>query len=240
MGVRLLLNETVRIVALMSCVAAASSAALAQAPRPWVDPPAKLDAAPQAPAPQPATPAPAPAPAPVPTPAPQPQQEAKPQPAPQPKAVPESQTAERGTRNDDARAFVLNYLETWSSPNDRALDATTEFYAPRVLYHGRTISMERVFKQKQRFVKRWPEREYRPREDAIGSECNQAGTVCKIHTVFDYVAANPRRGRFSQGSGALQLVVEFIGDKPVIVAEHSTVIKQSRKPRLASESASHE
>lgn len=143
-------------------------------------------------------------------------------------------------RREDARTFVMNYLETWSSPNDRALDATAELYAPRVLYHGRTITLERLFKQKQRFVKRWPERDYRPREDAIGSECNSAGTVCKVHTVFDFVAANPQRGRFSQGSGALQLIVEFVGDKPIIVAEHSTVIAQNRKRKLASEDASNE
>lgn len=224
--------EIIRTLALI-CAVVLPNAGLAQTTRPWVDPPAELGKTEPAPAPQPAAP-PAPAAEIAPPTAPTPQQESKPQ------SAPESQTAAHSARRADAKTFVMNYLETWSSPNQRALDATAELYAPRVLYHGRTISLERVFKQKERFVRHWPERDYRPREGAIGSECNPVGTVCKVHTVFDYIAANPRRGRFSQGSGALQLVVQFIGDKPIIVAEHSTVITQSRKRVLASEDASNE
>jgi hypothetical protein len=206
------------------------------AARPWVDPPAELGLPVPSPAPEPPKPAPSPAPEAA---SPTPQQEAKPQsPAPEPK--PEIETSEHAPRDEKAKTFVMTYLDTWSSPNERALDATAELYAPRVLYHGRTVSMDRVFKQKERFVRRWPERDYRPRDNATGAECNTAGTLCTVHTVFDYVAANPKRGRFSQGAGALQLVVQFIGDKPVIVAEHSTVISQKRKRTLASETVSNE
>ncbi|MGO4387465.1 hypothetical protein AB4Y85_08015 [Microvirga sp. 2YAF29] len=239
MQTQLSLTGLIGAVALLYGATSVPHAAFAKAARTWVDPPAKLDA----PVQPPTAPAPAQIPAAEAVPAAPAQQEAKPQspvPERQPDAAPAVRTAEPSTRREDAKTFVMNYLETWSSPNSRALDATAELYAPRVLYHGRTIALERVFKQKQRFAQRWPERDYRPREDAIGSECNPEGTVCKVHTVFDYVAANPRRGRFSQGSGALQLIVEFIGNKPIIVAEHSTVITQSRKRKLASEDVSDE
>jgi len=139
-----------------------------------------------------------------------------------------------------ARDFVLDYLASWSARNDVALDATAELYAPRVLFHGRTVSLDRLYKEKQRFMRRWPEREYRPRPDAIGTECNLGGTVCTVHAVFDYTAANPKRGRVSEGSGTLRLIVEFIGEKPVIVAEHSTLLKQTRKRTLALERSSNE
>jgi hypothetical protein len=197
--------------------------AFAQAAPPWVGPPAKLDG----PA-QPSSPA---------------HKEAKPHPAAperQPDLTPTVQTAKPSTRQEDAKSFVVNYLETWLSPNSRALDATAELYAPRVLYHGRPITLERIFKQKKRVAQPWPEHDYRPREGAAGSKCNPSGTACKVHTVFDYVAANPRRGFFAQSSGALQLIVEFIGNKPIIVAEHSTVIPQSREHRLASEDVANE
>lgn len=144
------------------------------------------------------------------------------------------------SRADAAKSFAIDYLASWSARNDVALDATAELYAPRVLFHGRTVSLERLYREKQRFIRRWPEREYRPREDAIGVECNPAGTVCTVHAVFDYTAANTRRSRVSQGSGALQLIVEFIGEKPVIVAEHSTLLNQTRKRTLASEGTSNE
>ena len=88
--------------------------------------------------------------------------------------------------------------------------------------------MQRLFNEKRRFARRWPERNYRPRQDAIGTVCNPAGEVCTVHAVFDFTASHPRRRRVSQGTGALQLIVHFIGDKPVIVAEHSTLLGQER------------
>ncbi|MBD2747357.1 hypothetical protein IC232_11705 [Microvirga sp. BT688] len=146
----------------------------------------------------------------------------------------------REARADTAKRFAVDYLNSWSAPNDTALESTAAFYAPRVLFHGREVSMKRLFDEKRRFVKRWPERDYRPREDGVGTTCNPAGEVCTVHAVFDYTASHPRRRRVSQGTGALQLVVHFIGDRPVIVAEHSTLLGQERKRNLALEGASND
>jgi hypothetical protein len=233
---------------------ASGSMALAQDARPWVDPPPANGTAPQ---PKPAAPpaqSPQPLKLPLVSPSPEAQQAAPPsraasepsqpaQPEPRTKAA-EPQTKphdeRRLSRADIAKEFTIDYLASWSGRNDVALDATAELYAPRVLFHGRTVSLDRLYKEKQRFIRRWPERDYRPREDAIGAECNPTGAVCTIHAVFDYTAVNPKRRRVSEGSGALRLIVEFIGEKPVIVAEHSTLLKQTRKRTLAMEGTSNE
>ncbi|WP_201859266.1 hypothetical protein [Microvirga soli] len=146
----------------------------------------------------------------------------------------------REARAATAKRFAIDYLDSWSAPNDTALESTAAFYAPRVLFHGREVTMKRLFDEKRRFVKRWPERDYRPREDGIGTTCNPAGEICTVHAVFDYTATHPRRRRVSHGTGALQLVVHFIGDRPVIVAEHSTLLGQERKRNLALEGASND
>jgi hypothetical protein len=146
----------------------------------------------------------------------------------------------REARAATAKSFALDYLTSWSAPNDTALEATAAFYAPRVLFHGREVTMKRLFDEKRRFVKRWPDRDYRPREDGVGTTCNPAGEICTVHAVFDYTATHPKRRRVSQGTGALQLVVHFIGDRPVIVAEHSTLLGQERKRNLALEGASND
>ncbi|MFL5202055.1 MAG: hypothetical protein ACJ8B9_08195 [Microvirga sp.] len=257
------------IATLLTLMAAAPMAA-AQTGRAWVDPPAEGGAAPsQAPKPQnepqnetPVSPPPQAA-APAPAPAPPPMQSAQPAPpvvkpearpsrqAEPPVAAPSAPAVaaqplkdpdadKRSARASAAKNFAIDYLESWSASNDVALEATAAFYAPRVLFHGREVSMQRLFNEKRRFARRWPERDYRPRPDAMGTVCNPAGEVCTVHAVFDFTASHPKRRRVSQGTGALQLIVHFIGDKPVIVAEHSTLLGQERKRNLAPEGASHD
>ncbi|MFL4991568.1 MAG: hypothetical protein ACJ8CF_12295 [Microvirga sp.] len=257
------------IATLLTLMAAAPMAA-AQTGRAWVDPPAEGGAAPsQAPKPQnepqnetPVSPPPQAA-APAPAPAPPPMQSAQPAPpvvkpearpsrqAEPPVAAPSAPAVaaqplkdpdadKRSARASAAKNFAIDYLESWSASNDVALEATAAFYAPRVLFHGREVSMQRLFNEKRRFARRWPERDYRPRPDAMGTVCNPAGEVCTVHAVFDFTASHPKRRRVSQGTGALQLIVHFIGDKPVIVAEHSTLLGQERKRILAPEGASHD
>lgn len=265
-----------RTVLFLAVLIGGGAAAVAQAARPWVDPPAASGAPPQAPEPskpssppaeptpppQAAAPAPIPAPTPAPIPAAPPVQSAqpsapviKPEPAPtrqaeQPREAPapavaaqptkDPETGKQAARASVARDFALDYLNSWSASNDAALEATAAFYAPRILFHGREVSMKRLFEEKRRFVRRWPERDYRPRQDGVGTTCNPAGEVCTVHAVFDFTASHPKRRRVSQGTGALQLVVHFIGDKPVIVAEHSTLLGQERKRNLALEGASND
>ncbi len=219
-------------------------------PAPPAEPaPSARTAAPQAAAPsppaappsqsaQPANPVPAPETPPT-------RQSARPS-APAAPAAPEREAQrkpdqeKRTVHADAAKAFAISYLNAWSSSNDEALESTAEFYAPEVLFHGRTMSMKRLFNEKKRFVRRWPQREYRPREDAMGIVCNPSGDLCTVHAVFDYEAANPARKRYSQGTGALQLIVQFIGEKPIIVSENSTLLSQKRKRNLVLEGTSND
>jgi len=230
---------------------ASSPMAVAQNGRAWVDPPAEAPAASSQPAQPAAPPKPAPVPPPPqaasPTPV-SPSQTAQPQtPAATPSApavaaqpTKDPDAEKRAARAAAAKSFAVDYLESWSAANEAALEATAAFYAPRVLFHGREVSMQRLFNEKRRFVRRWPERDYRPRQDGIGTTCNPAGEICTVHAVFDFTASHPKRRRMSQGTGALQLIVHFIGDRPVIVAEHSTLLGQERKRNVTQEGASYE
>ena len=236
------------ITALLTLLMAVAPMAAAQPGRSWVDPPAESAPAP-APNAAPQTPAPAPPPPQAASPPPaSPQQNAQPQTPAVPPSAPaiaaqpmkDPDTEKRSARAAAAKSFAIDYLESWSAANEDALEATAIFYAPRIIFHGREVSMQRLFNEKRRFVRRWPERDYRPRQDGIGTVCNPAGEICTVHAVFDFTASHPKRHRISRGTGALQLVVHFIGDKPVIVAEHSTLLGQERKRSIVQEGASYE
>jgi hypothetical protein len=134
---------------------------------------------------------------------------------------------------------VTSYLDSWSAPNDEALAAAADFYAPYVFFHGRNVSLRNLVREKRRFVRRWPERQYRPQQDSLKVGCEPSGRFCTVHAVFNFMAANPRRGRRTEGIAALQIVVSFADGPPVITAENSMVLDPDRRRRsLALEDAS--
>jgi hypothetical protein len=103
------------------------------------------------------------------------------------------------------------------------------------------VSVRRLVQEKRRFARRWPERNYRPHENTMKVACEPTGQVCTVHTMFDFMAANPKRNRRTEGVGALQLVVSFADDRPIITAENSLVLRQGRDRRdLALEGVSDE
>jgi len=114
------------------------------------------------------------------------------------------------------------------------LDATPEFYGPRVQFHGRALSARELFRQKQRFVQRWPERNYTVRPDSLRTACAPASETCIVHAVFDFLAENPARRRRSTGTATLKLVVDVSGPRPVIVAETSRVLRRGGAARVQS------
>jgi hypothetical protein len=128
------------------------------------------------------------------------------------------------TREEDARKLAQNYLRVWSLSNDQTIRTTPHFYGPEVRFHGRSMSMAALLAEKRRFVQRWPNRQYRYQPGAMGVSCNSAGTSCSVRSTFAFDASNAKLGRRSRGVGAHELVVNFAGNRPVIVSENSRVL----------------
>lgn len=130
-----------------------------------------------------------------------------------------------------AQQLAMDYLAYWSAPNVVTLDATPDFYAPVVIFHGRKKSARALFEEKRRFVQRWPERRYVPRLETMRATCDGSAEACTVQTLFDFTAANPERGRRSQGTARLNLGVSVSGGRPVIMSETSRVVQRGRSPR---------
>ena len=125
----------------------------------------------------------------------------------------------------------MEYLSYWSAPNAVTLDATPDFYAPQVLFHGRRLSARALFEEKRQFVRRWPVREYWPRRETMRTSCDPAPPICTVRALFDFKASNPQTGRRSQGTAHLQLGVSFSDGEPMIVFETSQVISRGPSAR---------
>lgn len=125
-----------------------------------------------------------------------------------------------------ATRLTDRYLDTVSASGEAMVAAAPRFYAERVRFHGRILSLAALIAEKRRFVRRWPERRYEAQGGATRTACNATSATCIVHTTFDFRADNPARGVRSQGVSELTLTISFAGERPLIVAESSRVLRR--------------
>jgi hypothetical protein len=222
------------VLAVSALLAAASPPAGAQGGRVWVDPPPRPapespspspgQAAPQSPTEQnPATPAAQAASQPTPSVL---DSARPPQPPAGADAVTTSAIPNRSAQA--ARQLAIDYLGFWSAPNPLMLESMPQFYAPRVNFHGREMSARALFDVKSRFVKRWPVCSYTPRPESTQIACEPQARLCTVRSLFDFIALDPDRRRRSEGTATLELEISTAGAKPVILSEHSRILRRGR------------
>ena len=145
----------------------------------------------------------------------------------------ESEVKETDIAPLTAAQLVIDYLHYWSAANAQSLEAMPDFYASRVLFHGRVMSTRDLMAEKRRFVQRWPYRHYVPRMRTMQTTCHPTTRVCLVRTEFDFTAAKPAQGARSQGRAALELGVALAGDQPRIVFETSRVLQREGSGQIA-------
>jgi hypothetical protein len=127
------------------------------------------------------------------------------------------------TPEEAARRLVASYFQAWSSSNATALEAMPAFYGPRVIFHGRSMSLRALMNEKRRFVRRWPDRTYRLRPDPVIVACEPSGRSCTVQSLFSFETSSPARSKRSEGTGMVEFVVDLSGDRPIIASEASMV-----------------
>ncbi|GJE15753.1 hypothetical protein [Methylobacterium marchantiae] len=125
-----------------------------------------------------------------------------------------------------AQRLSEDYLDTVSASGDGMVAAAPRFYAERVRFHGRILSLSALMAEKRRFVRRWPERRYVMQGGSARIACSVGTGTCIVRSTFDFRADNPRNGARSQGVAELTLEVSFNGPRPVIVSESSRVLRR--------------
>ena len=123
-----------------------------------------------------------------------------------------------------AQRLTEAYLDTVSGSGAAMVASAPRFYAGRVSFYGRSVSLASLIADKSRFVRRWPERRYEAQ--GMRTACNAATATCVVRTTVTFTAVNPSRGVRSHGVTELAFTISFADGRPVIVGETGQVVRR--------------
>ena len=96
----------------------------------------------------------------------------------------------------------LSLEAKWSRPNEEALTGLGGIYDDEVMYFGKRSTRDEVIKEKRAFARKFPERDYRPKEP-VSVWCSEH--ICTVRGVLDFRSVD----------AVAQIVSEGVASSPV-------------------------
>jgi hypothetical protein len=119
--------------------------------------------------------------------------------------------------------FIESYFQHFSSSD--VIRKFQQDYAGYIDYYGKVVNRAMVMQEKANFVLRWPQRDYRPRQDSLVVSCmNEAERLCVVTGLVDFECRSPERHAASTGVARFTAAIMFDGDDARIVGEDSKVL----------------
>ena len=127
-----------------------------------------------------------------------------------------------GTEADAERA-IQAYLAIWSSNGRFDAASVDRFYAPRVVYYGKSFSRAEVLADKLAYARAWPVRHYGEVPGSFSGHCNAARTLCKVGIVMNWRRVGTA-GRVSTGRAKLGFDFVPVEGGRKIARESATIL----------------
>lgn len=140
-----------------------------------------------------------------------------------------------------ANEFVDALYGAISGPNNVAVASASRNYADQVAYFGKTLAREEVVAEVQRFIDRWPSRQYRARPDSIDVQCDEPSLTCTAKGVLDFDAKSLARNERSVGTASFEYSLKFDSSSSgtKITYENGAVSERRVEPLTSHGSASN-
>jgi len=147
-------------------------------------------------------------------------------PAPKNETAPAPKTT-TAALEPEAKEFVLSLEAKWSRPNEEALAGLDQIYDDEVMYFGKKSSKEEVIKEKRAFARKFPEREYKPKEP-ISVWCSEG--ICTVRGLLDFRSVDPIAKIMSEGVASFEYQLILSGGAVKIILEAGEVLKRNKTP----------
>lgn len=147
-----------------------------------------------------------------------------------PRAAPKSETVSPQNSQDRlaalqsdmenrSRNFVADFNAAFSSDLDYALSFARSAYSRSVDFYGKRFSLQEVLRDKERLIKRWPQRSYRSPDNEVSAYCNPATRRCNVEAIVYWNVYSPKRNQRANGAQRTTFVLDFSSGQPFIVQE---------------------
>ena len=114
-------------------------------------------------------------------------------------------------------AMIGSYFAIWDQDSHVTPENVQKFYASRLIYYGHPMTRQGLLRDKQNFIRRWPERRYDVEPGSASKQCDAAEDHCRFVATLVWRTAGPsgtRSGRsrvtltLEREDGALKIVRE--------------------------------
>jgi hypothetical protein len=120
--------------------------------------------------------------------------------------------------------FIESYFQHFSTSD--VISRFEQDYAAYIDYYGKVVNRDTLMREKAHFVQRWPQRDYRPRQNSITVSCiNGQENLCLITGLVDFECRSSERHAASNGVARFKAAILFEGEEPRIVGEDSEVLE---------------
>ncbi|MDR0528295.1 MAG: hypothetical protein LBG69_01605 [Zoogloeaceae bacterium] len=126
---------------------------------------------------------------------------------------------------NQAIAFTERHFQTWSQDNATALPYLAKTYSSTVNFFGIRKPAAAVMKEKRKFAKRWPVRDYKFMPNTASSKCGSP-TKCSVSGTVEWRAYSVERNSLSTGNTEVSVDLSFLNNNFSIVGENERIVSR--------------
>ena len=127
-----------------------------------------------------------------------------------------------------ARQLVNELHKLSSAQANDYLRGLQRFYADYVQFYKKDFSLANIRKDKKNYVKRWPSRDFRPREDSFQIFCDTDNSRCRIDAIVDWRVSSRKRNSSISGASTMHYEIRFSQTGPKIVSEAGDILFRNK------------
>ncbi len=119
------------------------------------------------------------------------------------------------------------YFSIWANNARITPETVDRLYAGRVVYYGKSMTSAQVFRDKQAYIRQWPQRRYAVIPGSVSKTCDAGRSRCQVSAILSWEKAGRGGARGERGANTIRLTLVREGGALKIARESGTPVVRS-------------